>query len=184
MTETPPNDSEQAFLDRAVVIALGSNLPGDYPSSRVLLSAALKALGDHGITVVRASSWWRSKAWPEGAGPDFLNGVAFVETELAPIKVLSTLLAIEQTFGREPSDRNAARTLDLDLVAYGRTVGLEPRLVLPHPRCSERLFVMGPLAEIAPHWRHPITGEKSTELALRARVGSDATRIANAAVLP
>ena len=174
MTETPPGDSEQAFLDRAVVIALGSNLPGAYPSSRELLDGALKALDERGLRVVRVSSWWRSKAWPEGAGPDYLNGVALVETELSPIEVLSTIQAIERAFGRERSEPNAARTLDLDLIAHGRTAMNDPDLVLPHPRSGERLFVMGPLAEIAPFWTHPITGKRSTELAIDAMVGTDA----------
>ena len=175
MTETPPGDSEQAFLDRAVVIALGSNLPGAYPSSRELLDAALKALDEHGLKVVRASSWWRSKAWPEGAGPDYLNGVALVETELSPLDVIATLQAIEREFGRERSKANAARTLDLDLIAHGRTSMDEPRLVLPHPRASERLFVMGPLAEIAPTWLHPKEYKTAAKLASEADIGADAS---------
>jgi 2-amino-4-hydroxy-6-hydroxymethyldihydropteridine diphosphokinase len=183
VTETPPNDSEQALLDRAVVIALGSNLPGVYPSSRLLLDAALRALDEQGLKVVRVSSWWRSKAWPQGSGPDYLNGIALAQTELSPIEVLSLLQANERTFGRERSGPNAARTLDLDLIAHGRTAKDEPRLALPHPRAHDRLFVMGPLAEIAPLWRYPGSGESALELASRATVGTDATPIANGAVL-
>ncbi len=174
MTQTPPGDSEQAFLDRAVVIALGSNLPGAYPSSRELLAGALKALDEHGLRVVRASSWWRSKAWPAGAGPDYLNGVALIETDLAATEVLSIIQALERKFGRERSELNAARTLDLDLIAHGRIVMNEPSLLIPHPRASERLFVMGPLAEIAPTWLHPTEYETAGKLASVADVGADA----------
>ena len=175
MTETPPGDSEQAFLDRAVVIALGSNLPGAYPSSRDLLDAAVKELDAHGLKVVRVSSWWRSKAWPEGAGPDYLNGVALVETELAPMKVLAVLQSIEQDFGRDRSTTNAPRTLDLDLIARGRCKLSSASLTLPHPRSSDRLFVMGPLAEIAPGWVHPTENETATALASKADIGADAS---------
>jgi 2-amino-4-hydroxy-6-hydroxymethyldihydropteridine diphosphokinase len=175
VTETPPGDSEQAFLDRAVVVALGSNLPGAYASSRDLLDAAVKALDGNGLKVVRASSWWRSKAWPEGAGPDYLNGVVVGETDLTPLEVLATIQAIERKFGRQRSKANAARTLDLDLIAHGRTSMDGPRLVLPHPRASERLFVMGPLAEIAPTWRHPTAHKTAAKLASEADIGADAS---------
>lgn len=174
LTQTPADDSEQAFLDRAVVIALGSNLPGAYSSSRDLLDAALKALEDDGLSAVRASSWWRSKAWPEGSGPDFLNGVALVEPTDAPAAVLAILHTIERSFGRERGVLNAARPLDLDLIAHGRLIARSAALTLPHPRAVDRRFVMGPLAEIAPVWVDPVSGETAARLSRRARVGRDA----------
>ncbi len=175
MTQTPPGDSEQAFLDRAVVVALGSNLLGAYASSRELLDAALTALKGNGLIVVRASSWWRSKAWPEGSGPDFLNGVALVETGLAPDDALARLHEIERVFGRRRAELNAPRTLDLDLIAYGRRIEAVGPPVLPHPRAAERRFVMGPLAQIAAGWRHPVLGEFAKDLATKATVGADAS---------
>jgi 2-amino-4-hydroxy-6-hydroxymethyldihydropteridine diphosphokinase len=185
VTETPPGESEQAFLDRAVVIALGSNLPGAYPTSRELLDAALRALDGNGLKVTRTSSWWSSKAWPEGSGPDFLNGVALVETALSPPEVLAILQAIEQRFGRDRATPNAARTLDLDLIAHGRGKTSSVALTVPHPRSGGRLFVMGPLAEIAPSWAHPITGAAAADLARGAEVGLDAERsVANPSKLP
>jgi 2-amino-4-hydroxy-6-hydroxymethyldihydropteridine diphosphokinase len=73
--------------------------------------------------------------------------------------------------------KNAPRTLDLDLIAYGRQVIDAPGLQVPHPRAHERLFVMGPLAEIAPDWRHPVTGETAEKLASQATIGQDAVPI-------
>ena len=164
----------QDDLDRMTVIALGSNLPGPYGSSEALLEAALAALPDLGIIVRDRSSWWRSAAWPDPTRPEYLNGVALVEADTVPRLLLEQLMGLERAFGR-PRDRiNADRTLDLDLVACGRTRLDEPGLVLPHPRAAERRFVMGPLAEIAPTWRHPIGGDTAETLAVQAFVGKDA----------
>jgi 2-amino-4-hydroxy-6-hydroxymethyldihydropteridine diphosphokinase len=162
--------------DDAVIIALGSNLPGGYPSLEALLEAALASLPGAGLNVVKRSSWWRSAAWPDPTLPDYLNGVAIVETALGPREVLAALLTIEAAFGRHRGEANAARTLDLDFIAHGRTVMDEPGLTLPHARAHDRLFVMGPLAQIAPAWRHPTLGANAAVLAQRARVGRDARR--------
>ena len=97
-----------------------------------------------------------------------------VETPLSPRALLAQLLAIEAKFGRRRTEPNAPRTLDLDLIAYGRQVMAEPGLTVPHPRAHERLFVMGPLAEIAPEWTHPVVGLRAVKLAKRTTVGKDA----------
>jgi 2-amino-4-hydroxy-6-hydroxymethyldihydropteridine diphosphokinase len=164
-------------LDLAVVIALGSNLAGAFPSSEALLEAAVDALPGVGAKVLTRSSWWRSAAWPDADQPTYLNGVALVETELAPSALLAELGRLERAFGRRPGDVNAARTLDLDLIAYGRAIIAEIGLTTPHPRAHERKFVMGPLAEIAPDWRHPVSGETAAALASRTTVGNDATPV-------
>lgn len=127
--------------------------------------------------MVSRSSWWRSAAWPEPDGNEYRNGVALVEARLSPCDTLRRLLAIEAEFGRVRAQKNAARTLDLDLIAHGRALLETPNLLLPHPRAHERLFVMGPLAEVAPGWRHPRLGTTAAELAAAATVGLDARPI-------
>jgi 2-amino-4-hydroxy-6-hydroxymethyldihydropteridine diphosphokinase len=163
--------------DDSIVVALGSNLPGEYGSCEELLGAALAGLGEVGLTVLKHSRWWRSAAWPDPAGPTYRNGVALVGSGLAPAEVLKALFSVEQTFNRRRGARNEARTLDLDLIAYGRTVMDVGGLILPHPRAHERLFVMGPLSEIAPEWRHPILGKTALQLAATASVGQDAAPV-------
>jgi len=157
-----------------VVVALGSNLPGPFGSSEALLEAALTRFPAVGLKILRRSSWWRSAAWPDPMGPEYRNGVALVEAAAGPSGVLASLLEIETALGRERAARNAPRTLDLDLIAHGRTVLESPRLILPHPRAHERLFVMGPLAEIAPGWIHPALRRTAADLAATANVGTDA----------
>ena len=161
-----------------MVVALGCNLPGAYTSREALLEAAVCALAGEGMAVVARSGWWTSAAWPDPTGPAYLNGVVLVETALAPAQALAALHRIEAEFGRARAERNAARTLDLDLIAHGRTV-TDGDLVLPHPRAHERLFVMGPLAEVAAEWVHPVLGRTAAELAAGASVGSDAQPASN-----
>jgi 2-amino-4-hydroxy-6-hydroxymethyldihydropteridine diphosphokinase len=161
-------------LDDAIVVALGGNLAGDYPSPAALLEAAVSAFPGAGLAIVRRSGWWRSAAWPDPGQPAYLNGVALVETALGPRELLNAVHALEATFGRMRTVENAPRTLDLDLIAYGRQVIDEPGLVVPHPRAADRRFVMGPLAEIAPGWTHPALGETAAALAKTAAVGRDA----------
>lgn len=155
-------------------MALGCNLPGAYTSREALLEAALQALSEEGLTVLARSSWWTSEAWPDPTAPAYLNGVAVVETALRPAEALAALHRLEARFGRERAALNAPRTLDLDLIAHGRTV-MSGQLIVPHPRAHERLFVMGPLAQIAPDWRHPVSGETAARLARAATVGIDAS---------
>ena len=157
-----------------VVVALGGNLAGGYGSSEALLEAALARFPQVGLKVLKRSSWWRSAAWPDPTQPEYRNGVALVEALAPPRALLAALLGLEADLGRERSGRNAPRTLDLDLIAYGREIRDETGLTLPHPRAHERRFGMGPLAEIAPDWRHPVSGHTARELAASATVGRDA----------
>ena len=121
--------------------------------------------------MVSRSRWYLSEPVPPSEQPWYVNGVVAVETGLAPMALLDALLALETRFGRRRGVRNAARTLDLDLLDFdGRQCGTE-RLVLPHPRLHERRFVLAPLAEIAPQWRHSRLGLTAAELLLRLPAG-------------
>jgi 2-amino-4-hydroxy-6-hydroxymethyldihydropteridine diphosphokinase len=165
------------MFDDAVLIALGSSLAGRFGSREALLEAALDDFPPAGLKLMTRSSWWRSASWPDPGKPDYLNGLALVETALSPRETLAALRRIEVAFGRRRDGENAPRTLDLDLIAHGRVVLEGAELTLPHPRAHERLFVMGPLAEIAPGWRHPVLGETAETLAAKASVGKDATPV-------
>ncbi|HVK42966.1 MAG TPA: 2-amino-4-hydroxy-6-hydroxymethyldihydropteridine diphosphokinase [Phenylobacterium sp.] len=163
--------------DDAVIVALGGNMAGDFGSSEALLEAALAGFAEAGLPILLRSSWWRSAAWPDPNAQEYRNGVVLVEARLSPQELIRTLFTIEARFGRERGARNASRTLDLDLIAHGRLVSDDPALTLPHPRAHERLFVMGPLAQIAPGWRHPVLGRTAADLAAAASVGRDATPV-------
>ena len=165
------------MYDDAVLIALGSSLGGRFGSPTAAVGAGVNALADAGFKIVARSSPWRSKSWPAPTLPDYINALAIVETALGPARTLARLHAIEAAFGRERGEPNAPRVLDLDLIAHGRAVIDDGALIVPHPRAAERLFVMGPLAEIAPDWRHPVSGQTAAVLAERATVGRDATPV-------
>jgi 2-amino-4-hydroxy-6-hydroxymethyldihydropteridine diphosphokinase len=162
-------------LNDAVIVALGCNDKGAWSSCRKALEAALARFRCEGVDVVARSSWWSSLAWPDPQDPPFLNGVVMVRTAHDPHELMAALGRIEDAFGRERSVRNAPRTLDLDLIAYGRLSGDLGGLILPHPRAAERRFVMGPIVEIAPLWRHPTQGGTAIELVETASVGRDAS---------
>jgi len=172
----PVGIGEGDDLDSAVIVALGCNDKGPWMDCREALEAALARFRSEGMDVVARSSWWRSAAWPDPNDPPFLNGVAIVRTEHRPHALMAALSRIEDAFGRRRGARNAPRTLDLDLIAYGRAAGDLEGLILPHPRAAERLFVTGPLAEIAPEWRLP-NGETAARLATTASVGLDAAPV-------
>ena len=142
-----------------------------------MLEEALARFPAVGLKILKRSGWWRSAAWPDPNGPEYRNGVALVEADSPPEAVLAALLALEAEMGRERTERNAPRTIDLDLIAHGREIRDTPGLTLPHPRAHERRFVMGPLADIAPEWRHPVLGRTAAELAAASPTGTDATPV-------
>jgi 2-amino-4-hydroxy-6-hydroxymethyldihydropteridine diphosphokinase len=108
--------------------------------------------------------------------------VALLLSDAPPRDTLASLNEVEREFARIREGANEPRTLDLDLIAHGRTVIDSENLILPHPRAHERLFVMGPLAEVAPSWRHPRLGESAQALVGRAKIGADAKPMRRAAL--
>jgi 2-amino-4-hydroxy-6-hydroxymethyldihydropteridine diphosphokinase len=153
-----------------IFIGLGANLPTPtYGPPRAALGAALDALSARGIGIPRRSSWYRTAPVPrDESQPWYVNGVAEAETALGPLELLQTLLDVEEHFGRVRGERNAPRTLDLDLIAYHDQIietGAPLGARIPHPRLASRAFVVLPLHELAPDWRHPGTGEAVAEMA-------------------
>lgn len=168
------------------LIALGANLPSPAGAPEVTLRAAIDRLTRHSARGMRVSRFFRTPCFPPGAGPDYVNAAAVLRFEGGPGEVLDCLHATEADFGRERVRRWGRRTLDLDLIAQGEQVlpdsathdlwrGLPPerqiehtpeQLILPHPRLQDRAFVLVPLADVAPDWRHPILGKTVREMLL------------------
>jgi 2-amino-4-hydroxy-6-hydroxymethyldihydropteridine diphosphokinase len=131
---------------------------------RAVIEAAFSALEGMGVAIVARSKLYDSVPVPASDQPNFVNAAAAVETRLGPRELLGVLQKIEAAFGRVRTVRNAARILDLDLLAYDDAVIEEGDLVLPHPRLQDRAFVLLPLRDVAPRWRHPKLGKTVDEL--------------------
>jgi 2-amino-4-hydroxy-6-hydroxymethyldihydropteridine diphosphokinase len=142
-----------------ILIALGANLPSPAGGPQQTLEAALERLEASGVHIAARSRWYRTAPVPVSDQPWFVNGVARVETALEPAALLMLLRQVEEAFGRQRTMPNAARTLDLDIIDYDNRVENTAELTLPHPRMQDRAFVLLPLAELAPDWRHPILGK-------------------------
>jgi 2-amino-4-hydroxy-6-hydroxymethyldihydropteridine diphosphokinase len=148
-----------------ILIAVGANLPSpEFGPPRNTCEAALRELSRRGVRILRRSRWFETAPVPASDQPWYVNGVAVVATGLSPEELLALLHEVERRFGRERRELNAARILDLDIVAYGDLVRGDPPPIVPHPRMHERAFVLLPLADVAPDWRHPADGRPLSEL--------------------
>jgi 2-amino-4-hydroxy-6-hydroxymethyldihydropteridine diphosphokinase len=143
----------------AVVIALGSNL-GDKAGN---LRRALREL-PRIVSVRRQSRVHRTAPAYITGQPDFLNMAVVGETRLPPRALLRALKRIERRLGRKPTVRFGPRPIDLDIIYYGGLVLKTPDLTIPHARVAERRFVLEPLAEVAPCWRHAATHRTAVEM--------------------
>lgn len=167
-----------------IFIALGANLETErYGPPERGLDAALRRLQEMGAIPRRRSSWYRSAPVPAASQPWFINGVAELDCRLPPAALMALLLSVEAEFGRRRSVPDAARVLDLDLIDFNGEI-LEkaadndgPALYLPHPRLAERAFVLLPLAEIAPNWRHPESGRHIDDLITDLPPGQQIARL-------
>ena len=163
-----------------ILLGLGANLPSArHGKPQATLAAALAALAAEGVAVERRSPWYRSAPVPAAENqPWYVNGVAEVKTALAPEALLALLHRVEQRFGRVRRQRNEPRVLDLDLLDYDGLVQPGDGAVLPHPRLHERAFVLLPLRDVAPGWRHPSLGRGVDELIAALPPGQRVERLA------
>jgi 2-amino-4-hydroxy-6-hydroxymethyldihydropteridine diphosphokinase len=157
-----------------IVVGIGANLPA--PDGASPLEAARRAAGHldalPGLRLRALSRWFHTEPVPPSGQPTYVNAIALLGTEPAaaepePAELLAGLQAIEAQAGRARGERNAPRTLDLDIIAMGEAGGMAraaPDPVLPHPRAHLRAFVLIPLLDVAPGWVHPVLGRSAKDL--------------------
>lgn len=163
-----------------IYIALGANLPHPrYGPAQQTLVAALDALDALAtVSVVAVSGWYETAPVPMSDQPWYVNAVARVDTGLDPAALLDVLHRIEADFGRVRQQRNAARMIDLDLLDYcGRSAEAGGGPILPHPRLHQRAFVLYPLRDLAPDWRHPRSGRSVSALIAALPAGQSIRRL-------
>lgn len=174
----------QSLFTHSCVIAMGANLKSIYGDPSQTLGYALKRLAGLDLTISKVSRFYNTPAFPDPNDPPFVNACVEIRTSDVPQGILSQLHDIEREAQRRRDHRWAARSLDLDLIScddyvvpsakvYATWQGLSledqqrqvpDQLILPHPRIAERAFVLVPLMDIAPQWRHPVTGQTCAQM--------------------
>jgi 2-amino-4-hydroxy-6-hydroxymethyldihydropteridine diphosphokinase len=168
-----------------MLVAFGANVAMDGKTLSQAVQSAILTLNGRTLQLLRHSRLFQTPCFPAGAGPDYVNAVAAYQTALGAKDVMALLHKVENDMGRERVQRWGSRTIDIDLLAFGdlvlpdaatfwqwhdlppeqQAVTAPDRLILPHPRLSERAFVLIPLCDIAPEWRHPVLGQTARQMA-------------------
>ena len=171
-------------MKKISLLALGGNQDSSIGSARETLDYALEALAERGVFSLQLSKVYKTPAFPAGSGPDYVNAAAVVESDFTPLELLEKLHEVEAKCGRARDARWGSRTMDIDLIACAdqvlpdaatyakwRDLKLEDQmqlapdqLILPHPRLQDRAFVLIPMLEIIPDWKHPVSGLTVAEM--------------------
>ncbi|MEM7472358.1 MAG: 2-amino-4-hydroxy-6-hydroxymethyldihydropteridine diphosphokinase [Pseudomonadota bacterium] len=179
-----PQPVERSIVNKLAYIGLGANVTSSHGPPLLTIKEAILRLAGDSLTTRKVSNFYQTPAFPPGSGPDFVNAALVVSTNMEPRALLTHLHEVEAGLGRERKVRWAARAIDIDLIAYEdlvlpdhdtfstwQNLPLEAQkarapdgLVLPHPRLQDRGFVLGPLCDIAPDWRHPVLGQTAQAL--------------------
>lgn len=166
------------------LVAVGSNQEWQCNNSVIVLTEMLHNLKNNKLNVTSISRFYRTPAFPAGSGPDFVNAALVIRTNLSHESLLNTFHKIEAEMGRVRTVRWGQRTIDIDLISYGdqivpdrdaqsqwmkipvseQMVTVPGYPIIPHPRMQDRGFVLGPLMDIAPDWRHPVLGRSVAEM--------------------
>ena len=146
-----------------IFLGLGSNLPSKYGDKFANINLAISFLKARGIKVIKRSSFYKTPSFPDRENPKFINVVILVETNLAPVNLMSVLVFIEEKLERKRFKKNDPRTCDIDIIDYNNQIlnlkynNLD--FTLPHKELTSRNFVLFPLQEISPMWKHPKSKE-------------------------
>ena len=144
-----------------IFLGLGSNLPSKYGDRFANINLAISSLESYGIKVIKRSSFYKSPSYPDKENPEFINVVILVETYLPPVDLMSVLTFIEEKLERKRIKKNDPRTCDIDIIDYNSQIlnlkynNLD--FTVPHKELASRNFVLFPLSEISPMWKHPKT---------------------------
>ena len=151
-----------------IFLGLGSNLSSKFGDRFTNINLAISFLEGYGIRVIRKSNFYETPSYPNKENPKFINAVILVETTLPPVDLMSVLLFIEEKLGRKRDKKNDPRTCDIDIIDYnGQILNLKfnnSELTLPHNELTKRNFILFPLQEISPNWKHPKTKEFISDL--------------------
>ena len=146
-----------------IFLGLGSNLPSKYGDSFANINLAISSLETFGIKVIKRSSFYKTPSYPDRENPKFINVVILVETNLPAIDLMSVLIFIEELLERKRDKKNDPRTCDIDIIDYNSQIlNLKYNdldLTIPHKELTSRNFILFPLQEISPTWKHPKTKE-------------------------
>lgn len=165
-----------------ILVGLGANLEFDGFSPVQNMEKALADLGNHGhVEVEDVSSWYRTAPVGGIDQPDYVNGVARLKTRIDPLDLMRLLLETEKRYGRVRGERWGPRTMDLDLLDFdGCVLDSEEEgitLHLPHPRMHERVFVLAPLLDVAPTWKHPVSGRSGANYLTEIGANQEVQRV-------